>query len=79
MPDELNPGQPVTVAQTTAYALPPTVVWVASDTAVDVGMSTGTTGWTALTGANTVGAATSMLYVRCTASTNAVVVVKRLS
>lgn len=79
MPDELNPGQPVTVAQTTAYALPPVVVSISSDTAVEVGMTSGTTGWTALTGANTVGAQTSMLYVRCTASTNAVVVVKRLS
>lgn len=78
MPDALQPGVITTVAQSTAYALPATVCYVASDTAVDVGMTTGTTGWTALTGANTFGAVTAMPFVRCTASTNAVIVVKRL-
>ena len=78
MPDELNPGQAVTIAQSTNYALPPTVVWVASTAAVEVGMLNTTTGYTALAGATTSGAATSMLFVRCVAS-ETLIVVKRLS
>jgi hypothetical protein len=80
MPDELNPGQITTIAQSTSYALPPVVVSICSTAAVEVAVvdTTGTTGWSVLTGANTVGAQTSAAFVRCSGSAT-VIVVKRLS
>ncbi len=71
----LNPGEAITISQTTSYALPSTVVWVCSTAAVEVSM-VADTGFVALTSANTIGAATAALFVRCTGSATLIVAKK---
>ena len=66
-------GMPVVMTQNVVYALPATQVMVQASAAVDVS-SDGTT-WSALTGANTVGANTAAAFIRCT-TTNPTVTLK---
>jgi len=72
----LSPGVPVTITQNVVYGLPTMAVMVHSDSTVEVGMASGTTGFVLLTNANTVGANCAASYIRCTTG-NAVIVVKR--
>lgn len=67
-------GVPLAIAQTTAYALPGRSVKIQSTVAIEV--SVDNTTWTALTGADTIGAESAAMFVRCTTSTTCVVVCK---
>lgn len=76
--EEIQVGFLTTLANSnTAYALPPCIVHITSSAAIEVGLSTGTTGWNTLTNANTIGAFCSAAFVRSTTGTTTVVMVKK--
>jgi len=62
----LTPGQVHAITQNVVYALPSRRCMVHADAVVEVNTVSGTTGWDALTGANTVGAETAAAFIRCT-------------
>ena len=66
-------GVPTVIAQTTAYALPPTVCFIQSTTALEVSVD-GTT-YVTLT-ASTTGTTTGATFVRCTTAPTTVIVRK---
>lgn len=75
MPDEINPGQFLTLAQSTSYALPPCVTYIQSSQTIDVSLDNST--WVALSGTTTGSIVTAAQFVRCTSSTTCVVSVKK--
>lgn len=76
-PTYISLGQLITMTQNTVYALPPGgVVSVLSSAAVEVGLTTGTTGWNTLTNASTIGAQTPAPFIRGTTA-DTVVFVRR--
>jgi len=74
---ELSAGGVYTILPNVSYALPPTVVRIQSDTAVEGSLDDST--FAALTGANTTGIETAMRFIRVVSTTVAAIVsVKRL-
>ena len=73
--DTLSPGDSHSITQNIVYALPACVVHVTAGAAVEVSVQS-TTGFTTLTGANTIGALTSAGFLRSTTG-DTIIFVKR--
>lgn len=70
----LEAGYIQTMVQNQVYGLPSQVVFVQASASVEVGMTDGTTGFTLLTNANTVGAPTAAPFIRATTGTTTICV-----
>lgn len=77
MPQEAIPaGQPTTISQTTAYALPVSRVWIVSSVPLQFSMQA-STGFGSDVAASTTGMESAWPFCRCTAST-AIVSVRKI-
>lgn len=74
--ETLSAGRVHSLTQNTVYALPPSLNYLQSTSAVETSVDNST--FAVLTGSTT-GAVTAAAFVRCTGSTNAVMSVKRYS
>jgi len=75
MPFSLSPGESTLCLQNVAYALPATYCFIQSSLAMETSLD-GSTGWAALTGANTTGVGASGGFIRCPTA-NATVICKK--